>query len=303
MLAAIPNRASNAFANQSATIQHRLVMSLTEKGFLVKKRLGLASIGAAAAMALSAAPALAAPAYVTLDQALHVRVGAVIGTDASAMRRTESGNTEYGGVSIPAYIKWHMSSDVASMDNSAVTVDATEDSGLECCTTFFDWTDVGTTYDANGQFGGKDASNTTYNVAESYVSLKAYDASGGHTDATATYHMYLKQDSQFSYSGGWVTGSGAVWSGNGVHKSTSAGQTASITATGNEFAVMMDKGSNRGTADIYMDGTRFASVNTYSSTSINRVIVAEKYKVYAGSHTIKIVVTKGRVDLDALIVS
>ncbi len=118
-----------------------------------------------------------------------------------------------------------------------------------------------------------------------------------------SYRLDVNQESAATFSSGWVNGVGKIWSGGSVLKSTRKGQTATFTATAKEFALVTDKGPGRGTADVYFDGVKFASINDASSTSINRVIDAEKYKVVRGTHTMKVVVTSCRIDIDAFITS
>lgn len=66
----------------------------------------------------------------------------------------------------------------------------------------------------------------------------------------------------------------------------------------------MEKAPNRGSADVYVDGVKKATVNTYSSTTAHRVIVWQTV-LAAGAHVVKVVnrATAGhpRIDLDAVL--
>ncbi len=212
-----------------------------------------------------------------MDDGLHVAKGTVIGVDSPS------------GVTIPVYAKWHQ------YDANGIT----SESG------------TGRNYDAKGNLIGTlgfTGVRTTYNYTAiaggwSYLTATAYNAAGYSGSDTGYFDLDLIQDGEATYSAGWTTGTGKIWSGGGIHRSSKAGQTASFTATGNQFALVTDKGPGRGTANVFLDGKKFATINDLSTDSVNRVIDAQVYKVVAGQHTLKVVVTSGRIDIDALIVS
>ena len=66
----------------------------------------------------------------------------------------------------------------------------------------------------------------------------------------------------------------------------------------------MAKGPGRGQADVFVDGVKTATINTYAQANSNRVIVYDKWML-AGVHTVKVVnkATAGhpRIDLDAVL--
>ena len=254
------------------------------------------AIGLAVAPALPAAVAAAPPApTVRLDQGLHVSVGTVIGDDADAYGCGEAA-CGYLGIRVPVYAKWHQTN-VTSEEGAAWSCNQL-DGCIECCSAQWYWSGVRTTYAGDGAYpyyfrsGGR-----------GFVDLTANPDGDKGTYATRNYTLHVSQEGAAKYSAGWVTGTGKVWSGGSVLKSTRAGQTATFTAKANQFALVTDKGPGRGTADIYFDGAKFASINDASATSVNRVVAAEKYKVKRGVHTLKVVVTSGRIDIDAFITS
>ncbi len=212
-----------------------------------------------------------------MDQGLHVSTGTVIGTDSVS------------GVTIPVYAKWHQydATGITSESGSGRNYDA-----KYTLRSYLAFSGVATTYNYTGYAGGY--SNLTVSAANA----AGYTGSDG-----GYYNLNLAQDGDATYSAGWTTGSGGIWSGGGVHKSSRAGQWATFTASGSQFALVTDKGPGRGTADVYLDGKKFASINDLSSTSLNRVIDAQVYKVVAGTHTLKVQVTSGRIDIDAFITS
>lgn len=109
------------------------------------------------------------------------------------------------------------------------------------------------------------------------------------------------------YNGSWARTNCACASG-GTMRTTSA-KNASFTFTrvyerDDHVALVMAKGPKRGKFDVFVDGTKTATVDTYAAANTNRVIVYDKW-MPAGSHTVRVVnlATKNRprIDLDAVL--
>lgn len=112
-----------------------------------------------------------------------------------------------------------------------------------------------------------------------------------------------------AYSGTWSSSSCACWSAGAVRKTTAKGASVTMTvpvAVGNvvRLALVMSKAPNRGKFKVYVDGVLRSTVDTYSATSKNQVIVWEK-ALGKGTHKVKVVneATAGRprIDLDAIL--
>lgn len=112
-----------------------------------------------------------------------------------------------------------------------------------------------------------------------------------------------------AYTGTWKGSSCACWSAGAVRATTAKGASATMTvpvAEGNvvRLGLVMSKAPNRGKFKVYVDGALHSTVDTYSATTKNRVIVWEK-ALGKGTHTVKLVneATAGRprIDLDALL--
>jgi hypothetical protein len=77
-----------------------------------------------------------------------------------------------------------------------------------------------------------------------------------------------------------------------------------VTAAGEHRDLMMATGPARGRADIYLDGVRRATIDTYAPTNGNRVYVWDSGSLSKGSHVIKVVnrATPGRprIDINAM---
>jgi hypothetical protein len=117
-------------------------------------------------------------------------------------------------------------------------------------------------------------------------------------------HVYLERETAATFSSGWRVGSCTCWTDGTAKRSTRAGQTATFRSRGNGFALVGVYGPGRGTADIYVDGRKVRAVNAAKATTTNRAIVFQTH--FNGNwrtsvHTIKVVVTSGRFDIDGWI--
>ena len=110
-----------------------------------------------------------------------------------------------------------------------------------------------------------------------------------------------------TYIGTWSSVSCACASGLAMKRATAKGASFTFTRTyerDDHVALVMAKGPSRGSAIVYVDGVRKATVNTYATAVKNRVVVYDKW-MPAGTHTVKVVnlATSGhpRIDLDAVL--
>ncbi|MCC2686496.1 MAG: hypothetical protein K0R75_3395 [Paenibacillaceae bacterium] len=76
-----------------------------------------------------------------------------------------------------------------------------------------------------------------------------------------------------------------------VTESNVAGNTASFTFDGFAVGVFMQKGSFDGIVDIYLDGTKVATVDTYNATRLEHQLVYQNNSIGSGSHTVEVHVT------------
>ena len=72
--------------------------------------------------------------------------------------------------------------------------------------------------------------------------------------------------SRIAYHGTWTTSTSTTWWGGTAKGSSSAGATASLTFTDRQFAWIGIKASNRGKAQVYVNGILTATVDLYSAT-------------------------------------
>ncbi|HSH22060.1 MAG TPA: HYR domain-containing protein, partial [Candidatus Caenarcaniphilales bacterium] len=109
--------------------------------------------------------------------------------------------------------------------------------------------------------------------------------------------------------GSWSSASNSNFFGGTVRHSTTAASSQSITRTGTDFAIVSTLGSNRGRADVYVDGVYKETIDLYSPTTTFRQVVYAISFPTAGTHTVELRVlgTKNaassgtRVDFDAFL--
>jgi hypothetical protein len=112
-------------------------------------------------------------------------------------------------------------------------------------------------------------------------------------------------NSRISYRGSWHTSSYPVFWGGAAKASSTAGSRATLTFTGRAVAWIASKGPTRGKADVYVNGSKVATVDLYSPTAKHQQVVWSGSWSTAASRTVRIQVqgTAGRprVDLDAFV--
>ena len=148
-------------------------------------------------------------------------------------------------------------------------------------------------------------SSTSANYYEVYV--QAYDCSPNQNLGIAVDYYSgptIVQEGAATYSPGWTTSNCACFSGGSDEHNAKAGASASYQFRGNGIGFVTEKASNRGTAQVYIDGKLKATVNNkISGSPINSVVGFAYYNNSYGTHTLKIVVKSGRVDVDAFLVA
>lgn len=151
------------------------------------------------------------------------------------------------------------------------------------------WKTAGTVGDYSYQYG-LDAMDNSYN-------------SNGTTVSGPVVTPTVYQQTSATYTGTWATSTLTDrYSGNTLKSSTSVGASASLRTTGRSFAVIATKGATYGKAKIYVDGVLKSTVTlTAASTRYRNLVFAVNFPS-SGTHTIKVVVASGRVNVDAFLV-
>jgi len=110
--------------------------------------------------------------------------------------------------------------------------------------------------------------------------------------------------------GTWSTASCTCFNNGKTLYSTAAGASLSYKVTttepGQTVAIVVEKNSNRGTANISVDGGTATAVNTQASTPTHRVVVWQK-TLSVGTHTVKVAnagtAGHSRVDVDGVLLT
>lgn len=174
---------------------------------------------------------------------------------------------------------------------------------------------VDTFYDYDGSFGGGGdvssgwkliATDCSGNTATVNVMSHGETSVLQEDNRHATYD-YSRDSGSLTYTGSWSTTTCACASWGAMRRTSSRGASFTFTRTyerDDHVALVMAKGPGRGQADVFVDGVRTATINTYAAANANRVIVYDKW-MPAGVHTVRVVnrATAGhpRIDLDAVL--
>jgi hypothetical protein len=232
-----------------------------------------------AAACLATGTLLAAPAsasvdfskpQITTDQALHIVVPATLSDSSGSPKTTMK-------------FSWKQ------FDESGKVFDYSTSPN----TTVGTFSDVRTTFTFTGKVGD-------------YYGLQvnATDCSTNHnsSDAYAYGAVQLGQEGQASYSPGWRVSNCNCFSGGGTEYSAKAGATATYQYTGEGVGLVTEKASNRGSADIFVDGVKKATINN-NGASVNRAVAFSAYFNNYSQHTLQIKVRSGRIDVDGFLLA
>jgi beta-N-acetylhexosaminidase len=201
--------------------------------------------------------------------------------------------TRLGSTTVPVYTGWSASDPCAI---SGYTLERRTNSGS--------WAVQGLASPRTTSIAQSLTIGSTYR----YV-LKATDGAGNTSGWTygPSFRPLLAQQSAsgVSYRGTWHTGVSSDVSGGSLAYSTASGASASYTFAGFAISWVAYRGPTRGSAAVYVDGVRRATINLHSSSYHASQIVYAIHWSTSGTHTITIVNlgTSGhpRVDVDAFV--
>jgi len=117
------------------------------------------------------------------------------------------------------------------------------------------------------------------------------------TGAKSTYTYDDTDTTHIQYTGnGWShAGAEESWTGGDyLHTesfSDQAGATASVDFTGTGVTWLSGLDNNHGIADVYIDGSKVATIDTYGSTKVTQYVAYRATGLTNGAHTLKIVAT------------
>nr|WP_324613867.1 N-acetylmuramoyl-L-alanine amidase [Streptomyces sp. DSM 15324] len=127
-------------------------------------------------------------------------------------------------------------------------------------------------------------------------SLRAYDYAGNYRTASLSSTPVILQETAATKSGSWTSRSSTGYLGGGSYTGGSKGASLTWTFTGRSAAWVVSRASTSGQAYVYVDGTKTATVDLKSATTLYRQAIWTKTWSTSARHTVKIVVagTSGR---------
>jgi glucose/arabinose dehydrogenase len=144
--------------------------------------------------------------------------------------------------------------------------------------------------------------------------VRAQDQAGNWSDwaqgSEFVVNAHQETDGAISYSGSWTQQVVDSAFGGSLAYGGTVRDTALFTFVGRDVAWVAPKGTNRGRAEVWVDGVKVKTVDLYASSTQPRKVVFSKEWASAGSHTVEVRVlgtknassTGTRVDVDAFVV-
>jgi hypothetical protein len=125
------------------------------------------------------------------------------------------------------------------------------------------------------------------------------------TGPTMTLTAKQETSSTIVYTSGWSTASPTSAYGGSLKYATSATARATFTFTGRAVAWIAPRNTNRGQAEVWVDGILASTIDLFASTSQPRMTVFTRSWTTSAQHTVQIrvkaTVGRPRIDVDAFV--
>ncbi|WP_327317034.1 peptidoglycan recognition protein [Streptomyces sp. NBC_01235] len=127
-------------------------------------------------------------------------------------------------------------------------------------------------------------------------SMRAYDYAGNYLTSSPSYTPVILQETSATKSGSWTARSSTSYLGGTSYSSGATGASLTWTFTGRSAAWVVSRATTSGQAYVYVDGTKVATVDLKSATTLYRQAIWTRTWAGSAKHTVKIVVvgTSGR---------
>ncbi len=125
--------------------------------------------------------------------------------------------------------------------------------------------------------------------AGKYVNLDAVDIWGVISVPPVTSVRLEQPDTRITKTGTWYVYSASQASGKSYRRSTTSGASFTVRFNGTQFDWYGLKGPSAGIADVYLDGTKVATVNLYASSATYQFKAWTSGTLAYGAHTVRIV--------------
>jgi len=134
------------------------------------------------------------------------------------------------------------------------------------------------------------------------IALTVTDCAGNVADLGTNIYPTLTQQTAGTRTAGWSTSRCSCWSGGSVLRSSNKGASWSTEFYGS-ISLISDRRPTRGTAKVYIDGVFSATVNLAGPRRNLVTVFQQQFTTGSLLHTLKVVVSKGRFDVDAVVTS
>jgi hypothetical protein len=144
--------------------------------------------------------------------------------------------------------------------------------------------------------------NTDASMAYAVTGVDAYGTASGAMTGSSLSPLVYEETNSATYTGTWGTSSSTSFNDGKAKYSSTAGATVTFRAYGRAFGFVTYRASNRGKVKVYLDGVYKTTLTLTSSTLKTHNLAYVTNFATSGTHSIKLVVVSGRVDVDAFVV-
>jgi len=138
--------------------------------------------------------------------------------------------------------------------------------------------------------------------AYSVVATDAYGNVSSEVPGPTLTPVVYKETTGTTYAGTWRTTTSTSYLNGAARYASTAGASATFKTSGRSFGFVTTRASTRGKVKVYLDGVYKGTVTLTSSATRYRTLAYVVSFPSSGTHTIKLVVASGRVDVDGFVV-
>jgi hypothetical protein len=139
--------------------------------------------------------------------------------------------------------------------------------------------------------GTSNAASGGANVLVDAIDVEGATGGGGGGSGGSGPHRFEENDPAVTYAGSWIGQSNPGLSGGAMLESNDSNGSATLTFTGTSVSWIGVRGPWAGIAEVYVDGTLRATVDTYAPTDQLQVVMYTATGLPTGAHTLRIKVT------------
>ncbi len=152
---------------------------------------------------------------------------------------------------------------------------------------------------AHGVTGGDQTQHTAGVETNQCASAGCHDIEGTKANRPADVEDYnyaagqnpddpTGSSSAITLTGAWRYKASSVYTGSRMSYNNVAGSALTASFTGRRVDLVSDKDPYRGKADVYIDGAKVATIDTYSASTVYQAVMFSSDTLASGSHTISV---------------